>query len=129
MVMAFALIGQADLHQRAVRLLREGGDIWAPESLRAELVNVLWLWVRHRGVDPVAAHEALRDAEGLAGFVPLAELWEMALDLAVAHDHSPYDTLFVALAIQRGSKVLTADTGLLRRFPEWTTPLGLSPGA
>lgn len=124
MVVAFALIGQADLHQRAIRLLRATEELWAPESLRAELVNVLWLWVRHRGVEPSVARDALRDTEALlSGFVPIGDLWEPALELAIAHGHSPYDTLFVALAIRQASKVVTADEALLRRFPEWTASL------
>ncbi|HEV8240398.1 MAG TPA: type II toxin-antitoxin system VapC family toxin [Thermoanaerobaculia bacterium] len=124
MVVAFALIGEADLHQQAVRVLGSRDELWAPESLRAELVNVLWLWVRHRGISPESARTALRNAESLlTGFVPIAELWESALDLALARDHSPYDTLFVALARKQGTTVVTDDGTLLRRFPEWTTPL------
>ncbi len=124
MVVAFALIGKADLHQQAIRVIGSADELWAPESLRAELVNVLWLWVRHRGVPPEIAREALQDAESLVtGFVPISELWETALDLAVAHDHSPYDTLFVALAMKQGTTVVTDDEGMRRRFPEWTSPL------
>ena len=125
MVVAFALIGQADLHEKSIRFLRDAKDLWAPESLRAELVNVMWLWVRHRGVDPAVAIERLRDVDGLlTGLVPIADLWETALELAVARDHSPYDTLFVALAISQNTKLVTADEALLRRFPEWTQGLG-----
>ncbi len=124
MVVAFALIGEADLHQQATRFLQRADELWAPESLRAELVNVLWLWVRHRHLPPAIARDALRDAESLiSGFVPIADLWEAALELAVAHDHSPYDTLFVALAMKQRTTVVTADEAMLRRFPQWTQPL------
>lgn len=124
MVVAYALLGQADLHDESIRLVRNADDLWAPESLRAELVNVLWLWVRHRGVEPADALEALRDVDSmLTGFVPIADLWEAALELALSRDHSPYDTLFVALAMARATKLVTADQKLLRRFPEWTRPL------
>jgi predicted nucleic acid-binding protein len=124
MVLAFALIGKAEHHRRAVAALAEAEDLWAPESISAELVNVLWLWVRHRGVEPTAAVAALRDAEALlTGFVPIRQLWERALELSIGCGHSPYDTLFVALAIQRGTTVLTDDRTLLQRFPEHTTAL------
>jgi predicted nucleic acid-binding protein len=124
MVLAFALIGEAELHHRAVEALAAADDLWAPESINAELVNVLWLWVRHRGVEPAAAVEVLRDVEALlTGFVPIRQLWEQALALSIDHGHSPYDTLFVALAIERGTTVLTDDRDLLERFPAHTTAL------
>jgi predicted nucleic acid-binding protein len=128
MILAYALLGEAEFHAPAVEALRALPDIWAPESLRAELANVLWLWIRHRGVEPSAGLEMLRDAEALVTeFVPLGGLWEHALSLAVDRNHSPYDTLFVTLAMQRQSKVLTSDQPLLARFPDWTVPLAELP--
>lgn len=124
MVLAYALIGEAEQHDRAIAALAEEDELIAPDSLRAELVNVLWLWVRHRQVDPGSALEMLRDAETLLDeFVSTASLWESALALSVEREHSPYDTLFVALAARRGTRVLTADEALLRRFPTWTLAL------
>ncbi|HEX4954215.1 MAG TPA: type II toxin-antitoxin system VapC family toxin [Thermoanaerobaculia bacterium] len=124
MVLAYALLGEAELHAPAVEALKRAPELLAPESLRAELTNVIWLWIRHRGVDTAAGLAALRDAEALiTEFVPLGQLWEEALELAVERDHSPYDTIFVVLARRRGMKVLTHDRPLADRFPEWTVPL------
>ncbi len=124
MVLAYALLGEADLHARAVEALKAAPELVAPESLRAELVNVIWLWIRHRGVGTSVGLAALRDAEALVDeFVPLSPLWEEALELAVERDHSPYDTIFVVLARRRGMKLLTHDGPLVKRFPEWTVPL------
>lgn len=121
MVLAYALIGEADLHERAVAVFESGDELLAPESLRSELVNTLWQWVRLRAMPVESALRKLRQAEALIGeFVPVGDLWEAALELSVEADHSPYDTLFVALAQQRATRVLTHDQGLLRRFPEWT---------
>jgi hypothetical protein len=67
MVVAFALIGEADLHQRAIRLLRATEELWAPESLRAELVNVLRRLDEHRredGREAVAVVVALHQRPG-----------------------------------------------------------------
>jgi predicted nucleic acid-binding protein len=55
----------------------------------------------------------------LVQLVSTERLWGPALDLAVARDHPVYDTLFVALAAERGSKVITYDQKILRKFPEW----------
>lgn len=124
MVLAYALLGEAEFHQAAVEALDALPELLAPESLRAELTNVVWLWIRHRGVEPAAGIAMLRDAEALVTeFVPVRNLWEDALVLAVKEGHSPYDTLFVALAQQRRTKMLTSDQAVLRRFPTWTVSL------
>lgn len=124
MILAYALLGEAEFHEPAVEALSTLPELWAPESLRAELTNVIWLWIRHRGVEPAAGFAMLRDADALVTeFVPVRHLWEEALGLAVEREHSPYDTLFVALARQRETKVLTSDQAFLRRFPDWTVSL------
>lgn len=124
MILAYALLGEAEFHAPAVEALSTLPELWAPESLRAELTNVVWLWIRHRGVEPAAGLAALRDADTLVTeFVPVRHLWEEALGLAVERNHSPYDTLFVALARQRKSKLLTSDQAVLKRFPDWTVSL------
>ncbi len=124
LILAYALLGEEEFHEPSVEALRALPEVWAPESLRAEFANVVWLWIRHRGVEPAAGLAMLRDADSLVTeFVPVSRLWEEALALAVERDHSPYDTLFVALAQQRETKVLTSDQALLKRFPDWTVSL------
>jgi predicted nucleic acid-binding protein len=53
--------------------------------------------------------------------IPLEAVWSTALELAVTHGHSPYDTLFVATARYCKTKVLSYDQRLLTVFPNNTT--------
>ncbi len=120
-VLAYALLGVPEQRSEALESLLATPVIWAPDSLRAEMVNVVWQWIRFGQVELAAGSQVLEDTELLVThFVPASELWQIALELAVAARHSPYDTLFVALAAVHEVKVVTYDRGLLKRFPEWT---------
>ncbi|HYU32559.1 MAG TPA: type II toxin-antitoxin system VapC family toxin [Thermoanaerobaculia bacterium] len=121
MVLAYALLKTAGFYESSALAISSAPEIWAPDSLRAEMVNVLWMSVRSRKVSPELAHEVLQDVPKLVThFVPTELLWDQALDLAIAREHPAYDTLFVALAIQSRQKVITFDGPLMSKFPEWT---------
>ena len=121
MVLAYALLKTADFYESSALAIDAATEIWAPDSLRAEVVNVLWMSVRAGKVSPELAHEILQDLPKLVThFVPTEVLWDQALDLAIAREHPAYDTLFIALAIQNRQKVITFDGPLMSKFPEWT---------
>lgn len=124
MVLAYAVIGEAELHRPAMRALADAQEVWAPDSLRAELTNVLWQWVRRNRLPLADGQAALGQAGALVThFISTEALWEEALRLAVEHDHPAYDTLFIALAAATDSRVVTHDAALLARYPGWTTAL------
>ncbi len=52
--------------------------------------------------------------------VEAKSLREPALVLATEADHSPYDTLFAALAEREDTRVITYDERFRRAFPELT---------
>lgn len=64
----------------------------------------------------VESAKAWREAELLTA----AAIWPIALELAFASAHSPYDTLSVAAAGLRRTKVLTYDEKLPSLFPDDT---------
>jgi predicted nucleic acid-binding protein len=118
MVFAYGLLGVEEFHEEALEVLRRG-DIIAPDSLRAELVNVVWQWNRSTPASTQTGADILNDADLLvSAFVPADLLWERALELAVRHDHAAYDTLFVALAELADTRLVTYDGKLLASFPE-----------
>ncbi len=120
-VIAYALLGVPEYRSEALQAITVAREIWAPESLRAELVNTVWQWVRLCGTPLETARDVLADTEiVVTHFVPLSLLWEDALEFAVDRDHPAYDTFFVALAAATGFKVVTYDEPLRKRFPEWT---------
>ena len=121
MVMAYALLGVPTLGLEAARALRKADDLLAPASVEAELLNVVWQWGRGR-VSQETARAVFENSTRLwTELIPVASIWPMALELAFASGHSPYDTLFVAAAKLRRTKVLTYDEKLLALFPDDTT--------
>ena len=119
-VFAYALLGVQGFCDESLEVLERVNEIWVPDSLRAELVNVVWQWVHLRGVPIETGQDALQDAETLfTQVVPTQALWEHALELAVDRGHSAYDTIFVALASAQDLKVITYDRKLISTFPEY----------
>lgn len=121
MVLAYALLDEPVFGNEARRALDATEQRWAPDLFRAELANVVWQWIRARSLSIAAGLQVLHDADALVTqVVSTIEIWEQALRLAVVYGHSPYDTLFVALAASKGWKVITYDRSILKRFPDYT---------
>ena len=116
-----------ELADAAVALLRAcaGGQIslHAPELMLSEVGNVLWKLSRFRGWPPVAARRAVAQLPEI-GFElhPAARDLEAALDVALDHGVTVYDSLYVALARRLGVPLYTTDSKLVRavrgEFPE-----------
>jgi len=121
-VFAYALLGPARFGDAAaIALERHAGAICAPETVRAEFLSVAWQFVRAGLATADSAHAAVDDLEDLLDRVePVAPLRRRALELAIAHDHSPYDTLFLALAEREDVKLVTFDQALRHKFPTLT---------
>ena len=120
MVVAYALLGVTEHRDDAARALAAADRVSAPDLLHAELGNVLWQWVKHRRMPAGTAARILDHAAALIPrAIPSRVLAVRALELAAERDHPTYDTVFVALADAEGTRVVTYDQALLRRFPEW----------
>jgi predicted nucleic acid-binding protein len=120
MVIAYALLGVREFRDEAIRVINAVKEIWVPDSCRAELINIVWQWVQFRDVELETGIEVLWDAEALiTQVVPAPALWDQALALAVERDHPAYETLFVALAATKGTTVVTYDSELIKKFPEY----------
>jgi predicted nucleic acid-binding protein len=98
-------------------------DLIAPDVLIAEVGNTLWKRSVLRGEIASADAQAMyRDFIDLR--IPLrssSALAEAALAIAVAHHHSLYDALYIALALERKCDLISADrtlvTKLSKAFP------------
>ena len=118
MVFAYALLKVEDYYEQALEILAETDLIIVPDSLFAELGNVVWQWIQFRQFPLELAFSVLEDAEILVDkVIPSAMIRDFALKLAVQQSHSFYDTLFVATSIQEQTKVLTYDVKLSKKFP------------
>jgi len=128
MVFAYALLRVEGFSEQALEVLATADLIEVPDSFRAELVNVVWKWLKTKGLSLDLGLEVLQDAEGLIDrVIPTERLWERALELAVRYNHSAYDTLFIAAAELGETQVVTFDKRLLRTFPDLTVDASKRP--
>ena len=84
-----------------------------PDVFWAEVGNVLWKGVRQRRWPQALAEGAASDIRDRDFFtVSSLTLLPEALRIAFVHDRSVYDCLYVALAVQFKTEVITADERL-----------------
>ena len=122
MLFAYALLSVTRFKEESLTVLTAISEILVPDSMRAELVNVVWQWSLRKGLDLDVGVSILADADALITYAaPTASLWERALQLAFSLDHPAYDTLFVALAEREDTAVI--DRRLRRKFPDMTLSL------
>lgn len=121
MVFAYALLGVPRFRDEAAAALARADRIDVPDLLHAELANVVWQGVRAGHVEAADGLSALDAAAGLIDESTASRaLWHEALMLSVERDHPVYDTMFVALAAAKATRVVTYDRRMRLRFPEWT---------
>lgn len=114
------------LTDQSVRLLKRYIDneigFIVPDVFWAELGNVLWKGVRQRRWQRAEAETAMKEmrSRDFATVSSLALVSE-ALIIAFTYDRAVYDCLYVALALQSQSDLVTADerlaNALAARFP------------
>lgn len=125
MVFAYALLGVEQYRDTSIAVLEKTESIVVPDTIRAELANVLWQWVQRAGTAAGKAHDIMEDAEALYTHVVTSEdLWQQALAFSIEKNHPVYDTLFITAAVQYDIQVVTFDQRLRAAFPEHT----LEPG-
>ena len=99
----------------AALTLLDGAELLAPDLLMSECANILWKKVVRR--------EVTREEAGLAAellqraaieLVPTRAVMADALRHAIELDHPAYDCIYIALAIERGCRFVTADERLAR---------------
>lgn len=91
----------------------------APDLLISECANILWKKVQR---NELQKREALLAARLLQGaeieLVPTRSLLETTTQLAIELAHPAYDCVYLALAIERGCRFVTADDRLLRKIAQ-----------
>ena len=96
-----------------------GGQEWliAPDLVVAEVANAGWKAVRAGTMLPAQHdHAASRLALAFDDLVPLAALVRDAVAISRVLDHPVYDCFYLALAVDRDARLVTADRRLLRRL-------------
>ena len=97
-------------------------QIIVPDLFWVEFAAVLWKAIR-RGSFPKDSADAALASLSRFDFptVPSPKLLDRAFEIATACERTVYDCLYVALAVQTGSQLITADerlaNALAARFP------------
>jgi len=88
-------------------------DLYAPDLFPIECANILWKKVRLRDLtrrDALERFDLLRAAP--VAIVATRDFMSQALDLAIVLQEPVYDCVYLALAMQRGLRLITADARL-----------------
>ena len=101
---------------------REEMRFVVPDLFWVELANALWKAVRRKEISSNNAASALSFVRDLdIATVSSLDLVPEALNLAIGYGRTVYDSLYVALAMQFKSEMITADerlaNALAARFP------------
>jgi predicted nucleic acid-binding protein len=96
--------------------------IIVPDLFWVEFASVLWKAIRRGNYSKASADAArgyLKDLDFPT--IPSLELLDRAFEIATAFERSVYDSVYVALAVQTQSQLITADerlaNSLAARFP------------
>ena len=102
---------------RIDRAIADGTLLAAPTLIAAEVANALVGYVRAGRMNTREARSRLRDLLELPiELVPIEEVAEGALRLALARNLSVYDAYYVDLAHTRRAVLLTADRALAAAY-------------
>jgi predicted nucleic acid-binding protein len=91
-------------------LIRGESELFAPELLFAECANVLWKYVRWRGLSPIVARRLMDEIREFA--IQLSDLRTVcaaALHLGCETNMTPYDACYAVVAMQNEASLITAD--------------------
>lgn len=114
-----------------------GLSLLAPDLINAEVGNIVWKKYRFQGLAAEDAQEIINDFRLLTFLLTsTAELLDEAYRLAVTHQRTVYDALYIALSIRERCHFVTADEKLVNAvkatYPnvvwvaDWPCPLKLS---
>ena len=111
------VVDEAD-SDAAVAVL-ESRSLLSPDSLIAECANILWkkVWRRELTTDEaILAARTLQQAD--IDILPTRHLMDVATRLAIDLNHAAYDCIYLALAMEHGCPLVTADDRLRRKLAQ-----------
>ena len=108
-----------ELQREALALLEQDHHFIAPDLLMAEVGNILWKRIRRGEMEPMEAAQVLKGLRELDLEVhAIADLVEAALEIGNQSDTTVYDGIYMALAVQTDSILLTADRNFHRKVAD-----------
>lgn len=116
-IIAYFLI-RGDRSVSVDRLMVSDPDWYAPRLWLDEFLNVLATYERHQLIEPEDTYKLLEDALELMDGRSYEIAPERVLAVARRTGCSAYDSQYVSLAEDTGSKLYTCDKGILRKCPD-----------
>lgn len=88
--------------------------ILAPDLIYAEVGNIIWKLHRFQGVSQADADAILNTFQAIEfEITPSSLLLSDAYHLAVAHQRTVYDSIYIALSLRRQCQLVTGDEKLV----------------
>lgn len=116
-IIAYLLLSGENSERASLALRRD--PIWAvPILWRSEFRNVLALYIRKSILTTAQAVEIIEKADRLIAGREFSLSSLLVLELVAQSNCSAYDCEFVALALDLGVPLLTADSRILDQFPQ-----------
>ncbi len=107
---------EEDLSSEALLLARSDAAFSAPDLILAECANAAWRRVRSATIPRAQARAFLSSLpHWFEALVPSARLHEAAFEMACVLGHPIYDCLYLALAQDDGTRMVTADRAFANR--------------
>jgi predicted nucleic acid-binding protein len=101
------------LSERAEALLEQSNEILAPDILLVEVAQLAWKRARRGEIGEAVADRIVAELRKVPfELKPTAELVTAALPLALHRGFTLTDAFYIALAVQAGCPVITADRRL-----------------
>lgn len=89
-------------------------DLVAPDLVNAEVGNIVWKKQTYQGLGANDAKAVIDGFRSLViAFTPTADLLADAYNLAITHQRTVYDSLYLALSIREACQFVTADERLV----------------
>ena len=102
-----------NLTEAALSILRDDHELLVPDLLWPEFANILWKKARRGELTSDEVTQILSVCREVPfEVVDSKSLIETALQIAIAVDRTVYDSVYLALAVERDCVVLTADRRL-----------------
>jgi predicted nucleic acid-binding protein len=101
------------LSLNARTLLTDGFELLAPDLITLEVANAAWKRHRRRELDELSARQLVRDLTRFPLVLHGTAHWTgQALEIAMRHGLTVYDSMYLAIAAGERCRVVTADRRL-----------------
>ncbi|WP_340106467.1 type II toxin-antitoxin system VapC family toxin [Rhodohalobacter sp. 8-1] len=102
-------------YQKAVDILSSYNRLYAPDLFQFEMDSIITKKVRQHLIEPDDAYNIYEEIRNIPiQIIPYSLIGKLAFDLSVALPITQYEACYLAVAIEYGEKVISADMRFVR---------------